>query len=216
VSNLHLKSSGRLPMSVIATPQETCYVKLSKSSQRDKEMATMYITRRGMYCASSCIVFSLKVMQLLQMRWVQLSPNLDKIWKQAVVALLIYHHAICPERQGKATITFIFWGFRRVVTVDAVVLGCEATLCFEEVQHLHHQESNSVLPRISDHWRWSKYVPSRRRDPITPWRMVLSQKKKPHANSIITGVPANMRNPRKKDRSITAWPNLADKFRYQS
>jgi hypothetical protein len=36
-------------MSVIATPQETGYVKLSKSSQRDKEMAAMYITRRGIY-----------------------------------------------------------------------------------------------------------------------------------------------------------------------
>ena len=42
VSNLHLKSSGRLPMSVIATPQETVYVKLSKRSQRNKEMAAMY------------------------------------------------------------------------------------------------------------------------------------------------------------------------------
>lgn len=77
------KSSGLLPMSVIATPQETCYVKLSKSSQWDKKMAAMYIriTRRGMYWASSCIVFSLKIMQLLQMRWVQIiSERPTQIW----------------------------------------------------------------------------------------------------------------------------------------
>jgi len=81
VSNLHLKSSGRLPMSVIATPQETGYVKLSRSSQRDKEMAAMYVTRRGMYRDRSCIVYRLKIIQLLQMRWVQIiSERPLQIW----------------------------------------------------------------------------------------------------------------------------------------